>query len=231
MGKGSSGHSRRNGGWPPCKAIPAALAVALAFTLWPLCALAAPGRLATGPSERASGAPQQHLAAQAAGKPYAAVLKKLSGANHRVYYKYVDVVGDKTVELVATVFPNEGMWSHDYIYTIKSSKPKLVFDRSSYGYWNSLTYRKEAKSIVYYGSGHGGDSYLYLKYSGGKYKAVAWKTRAWGSSSWSYSKVSGGTTTNISKAAFDKKVKPLLKGKARKVKFGGAKLIRNDANR
>lgn len=182
---------------------------------------------------KVSGQSSKALSKAKAKKAYASALKSLKANNYRVYYKYVDVVGDKTVELVAYAFPNEGMWSHDYIYTIKSGKPKIIFDRSNYGYWNSLTYRKGAKSIVYYGSGHGGDSYLYLKYSGGKYKAVAWKTRAWGSSSWSYSKVSGSATTTISKAAFNKKVKGLTASKAKKVNLSWGKMmvLTNEINR
>jgi len=173
------------------------------------------------------------LSLKKAKKVYSSALKDLKTKNHRVHYKYADIVGDKTVELVAYAFPNEGMWSHDYIYTIKSGKPKLVYDNSNYGYWSNLTYRKGAKSLVYYGSGHGGSSYCYLKYSGGKYKVIAWKSLAWGSGDWSYSEPEGSGRTSISEAAFNKKIKSLTTGAGKMLDLDWSKMatITNDANR
>ena len=164
-------------------------------------------------------------------KAYAKALKSLSSANHRVYYKYADVSGGSAVELVALVFPTEAMWSRGVIYTMKSGKPKRVMDQSSYGYWNKLIAYKQAKSFVFYGSSHNVDSYGYYKQTSGKYKQVAVRSRMWGSSTWSYSVPSGSTYKAVSKAAFNKKARPLLEGKAKKVAFKGFKLLTNDAKR
>lgn len=164
-------------------------------------------------------------------RAYAKVIKSLSSANHRVYYKYADVTGGSTVELVALVFPTEAMPSRDVIYTMKSGKPKRIMNRNSYGYWNRLAAHKGAKSLVFYSSSHNVDSYSYYKLVSGKFKQVAARSRMWGSSSWSYGVPSGSTYKTVSKAAFNKKVKPLLKGKTKKVAFKGAKLLTNEARR
>ncbi len=164
---------------------------------------------------------------------FAPVLKSLRAKHYCVYYKYANIIGDRTVELIAYAYPrNEGVIKHNYIYTIKSGKPKLVVNDAFYSdvQWNTLTYRKSTRSLVYYFSGWNGSAYRYLKYSGGKYKDVAYKRYSRWSGKWSYG-VSKGVDS-ISKAAFDKKTKRLTAGEGVEIDISTAKMarIKNEAN-
>ena len=170
------------------------------------------------------------LSKLAARKAYSGTLRKLSLSNHRIYYAYADILGDRTQELVVLAFPTEAMPSKSIIYSLKSGKPKCVMNRRFYGYWNTLIAYKETKALVFYGSSHNVDSYDYYKLGGGKYKFIAGRSRIWPSTydpapSWKYYLVNGDTTKWVSKAAYAKKARGLASGKGKKLPFKRMKRI------
>ena len=150
-------------------------------------------------------------------KAFKRVLKTMgdSQVTSYIYYRYVDMTGDKVDELLVT---------HDDIshaartvinvYKYKKGKAVRVADLNEYGV-NKLVMYKKTKAFIIACEGHGNKTCDYYKYSKkrGKFVRVASKgtyMNEYGNyGSWAYS----GKNSAISKARFNAIVKKLKKGK------------------
>ena len=101
---------------------------------------------------------------------------------------------------------------------------------TSYDYGVSrFTFYKKSNSLITYHAGHGGEGYTYFKLKKGVYKKIASKDRQaiaggnFENGPWSYC----GASKSISKASFKKKIKGIIKGKARVSKIGNWKYYSN----
>ena len=142
-----------------------------------------------------------------------------------ISYKYMDVTGDGVHELLASYFPSsEGSGGNMYgldIFQVKKGKIKCILRTDSYGL-AKITFYKSSKSLVMSQYGHGGESYSYFKFKSGKYKSVASKARqstkggSVENGPWYYY---GSSQKTISKSSFNKKIKGMVKGKAKTTKL------------
>ena len=110
-------------------------------------------------------------------KLYLKKISKLKNKGYDVMYCIKDITGDKIVDLILDYHTYlDGSGDTFNIYTYKSGKVKCILKYGQYG-MNYLHYYKKSKGLVMYCSGHGHESYTYIKYSGGKFKTVAQRGR------------------------------------------------------
>ena len=96
-----------------------------------------------------------------------------------VQYKYVDVTGDGIHEAVVEYKPKNmgGSAQKCDVYAYKNGKVKRILSTEEYGLTKCIFYKKSG-SLIFYGSGHGGEWYSYYKLkSNGTYKYVAERSR------------------------------------------------------
>lgn len=156
-------------------------------------------------------------------KAYKQQVKKLARLtpdyDHGAHYKIVDVLGNKTEELLVMTRDGGGSGSTLRIYTYANGKVKRICTTGVYGD-NWYKFYRSAKGFVMHSSGHGGESYRYFKRGKSSYKLVASKGRQsvnGGSAEngpWSYYNAKG---SELSKAAFTKKAKAVARGSYKKV--------------
>lgn len=134
------------------------------------------------------------------------------------HYKFVDVYGGSTQEMLCVTKDSSGSGSTLYIYTYANGKAKLLLKTGIYGD-NWYKFYKKSNSFVLYRSGHGGEAYLYYRAKGGKYVVTVSKGRYMGASgtygSWSY--FDSVANRSITKATFAKQAKKHTVGAAKKV--------------
>jgi len=134
-------------------------------------------------------------------------------------YKFVDVYGNSTPEMLCVTKSDYGSGSNLYIYTYANNKVKLLLKDGLYGD-DGYKFYKKTKSFILHRSGHGGDAYIYYQMKGSTYTATMFKARCMspytGSySSWSY--YDSLAKKSISKATFTKKAKKLQVDTCKKV--------------
>lgn len=185
-----------------------------------LCALCMMTALAFAPSSQATVLGTTIAqAASSDGQAKAAYKKRLKKVikndkyGDGAYYKFADVYGSSTVEMLSVTREVGGSGSMLRIYTYKSGKVKLIGKIGFYGD-QSYAFYKKSKGFVMYCAGHGGEHYDYYKMSNGKYKLIARRARV--------SKAGGSTYTapwtyytansEITKASFNKRIKSITKG-------------------
>ena len=138
-----------------------------------------------------------------------------------ISYKYMDVTGDGVHELLASYFPSSkssggSMYGLD-IFQVKNGKIKCILRTDSYGL-AKISYYKSSKSLIMNQLGHGGESYSCFKFRNGKFKSIASKARqsikggSVENGPWYYY---GSSQNTISKSSFNKKIKGMIKGKAK----------------
>ena len=138
-------------------------------------------------------------------------------------YKYADVIGDSTHEMLVDYHTGLNGSGHDFkIYAYKNKRAKCIYKEILYGL-SKITVYKKAKSMILYNSGHGGESYSYIKSKNGKFKFIASKSRIAvnGGSTyngpWQYGVYKGSPT----KKNFKKLTKNMKKGKKKVISSSG----------
>ena len=153
-------------------------------------------------------------------KAKAAFAGKLGPAEGLENLVYADVTGDGVVEALLECHPQGyGSGRTFRIYKYSGGKVKKILSMDEYGL-SYLYYYKKSKSIILYGSGHGGEWYSYYTMKKGKYKFLAERSRealAGGgmkNGSWYYYKGS----KELTKSKFKKLTGNVKKGKRKKIK-------------
>lgn len=133
-------------------------------------------------------------------------------------YAYVDLNGDGIHEALVEYKPRTkgGSGSTFAVFAYKKGAAKQILSVREYGLEKCIYYTK-TKTLIVYGTGHGGEWYRVYQQKGTKYSAIAQRSRtakAGGASEngpWRYTK--GKKETQISKAKFTSLTKNLKKGK------------------
>lgn len=150
-------------------------------------------------------------------KVYKKKIKAIKKKSMFYSYKYMDVSGDGTDELLILYHPKlHGSGDEFRIYAYVNKKVTCICSEGRYGL-NKITAYKKTKSLITYYAGHGGESYSYWKMRNGKFKNIASKGRqavAGGgdyNGSWNYN----GSKGSAAKYNFAKQIKGIKKGKKR----------------
>lgn len=157
-------------------------------------------------------------------KAYKKKMSSIAKASMDCSYKYVDITGDGIHE--ALVSANVGR--DFYIFTYKGGKAKKILTGGDYGL-SKITIYKGSKGIITYGGGHGGETYSYYKKKGSSYKKVASRSRqsvnggGMSNGPWYYY---NGKSGSINKAAFNKNIKGISKGKKSTINTINWKMVR-----
>ena len=154
-------------------------------------------------------------------KAKTAFAKKLGNSEGLEVLKYADVTGDGIVEALLECHP-EGYGSGRTfgIYQYSGGKVKKILYTEEYGL-SHLYYYKKSKSLILYGSGHGGEWYSYFTMKNGKYKYLAERARTsvngggMENGPWNYY----SKTKDLTKSGFNRLIKNVKKGKYKSIKM------------